>query len=314
VRRHAGIEGLAPEAFRRPVATIGFFDGMHRGHRHLIEHLRSMADRHDGEAVVVTFDTHPLAVIEGAPPRRILSTAHRLLWLERLGVDAVVVLPFDDATRRMTYERFTEDILVRRIGVRGLLLGYNSNFGWRGLGTARTVAPLAARHGFELEEAPPITLQGTPVSSRRIRDAIESGDLATAEAMLGRPPSLYGRVVRGDGRGRTLGFPTANVDPEGEILPPRGVYQVVAVIRGERYAAVANVGVRPTFEEPGDGARTPLLEVHVPGIAFDFYGEPMEVEFVRRLRDEKRFPSREALVRQIRADVASLGLGDTASG
>jgi riboflavin kinase/FMN adenylyltransferase len=306
MRRLVGLEGLAPGALRSPAVTVGVFDGMHRGHRHLIEQLRALADRIGGDAVVVTFDTHPLAVIRGGPPRQILSVAHRLLLLERHGVDATVLLPFDDAMRRTTHERFASETLVGRLGIRGLLFGYNSNFGLDGLGTAATLRPIGRRLGFLVEEAPPITLHGRPISSTRIRDAIEAGDLAGASDMLGRPYAVCGRVVRGDGRGKAIGFPTANIDPEGEILPPRGVYQAVAEIRGQRYAAVANIGLRPTFG-PSAAPPAPLLEVHVPGVAFDFYDERIEVEFVRRLRDERTFPSREALLAQIRADVASLG-------
>jgi riboflavin kinase/FMN adenylyltransferase len=309
VRRYIGRQSLEPGSFRDPVVTIGVFDGLHRGHGHVIEHLRAFADRIGGESVVVTFDTHPQAVIAGAPPRPILSVAHRLALLERMGVDAVVVLPFDEETRRTSYERFTVDILVAGLGVRGLLFGYNSNFGRDGAGTPASVAPLAERHGFEVVEAPAINLEGRPISSSRIRDAIEHGAFAEAASMLGRPHTLYGIVMKGDRRGRTLGFPTANIDVGRAILPPPGVYQVVAELRGQRYAAVANLGVRPTFTAgvPATEPPEPLLEVHVPGIDFDFYGEPMEVEFVRKIRDERKFDSREALVAQIRADVASLG-------
>ncbi|MHC5010541.1 MAG: riboflavin biosynthesis protein RibF [Planctomycetota bacterium] len=306
MRRHTGVEDLSPAGFRRPVATVGVFDGMHRGHLHVIEHLRAMADGLGGEAVVLTFDTHPRAVIQGAAPRKVLSLAHRLLLLERLGVDATVVLPFDDAFRHLDYRQFTKDILVARLGIIGLLFGYNGAFGHDAKGTAESVSPLGHAHGFEVREAPPITLHGAPISTSRIRDAIEAGELAVAAEMLGRPTALYGKVVMGDGRGRTIGFPTANLDPEGEILPPRGVYQVVATLRGERYAAVANVGLRPTFVA-GHTAPEPLLEVHIPGVDFDFYGERVEVELVRKIREERKFPSREALIRQIREDVASLG-------
>ena len=307
MRRYEGLAALQPGLAQAPVATVGVFDGMHRGHRHLIEHLIAFASRLGGESVVLTFDTHPRAVIEGQAPRSILSLPHRLLLLERLGVDATVVLPFDASIRTMSYEAFTRDVLVAGLGVRGLLLGYNGKLGHRGEGTAATLAPLGRTLGFEVEEAPPIGRRGEPISASRIRDAIEVGDLAAAEDMLGRPPALYGRVIEGDGRGRTLGFPTANVDPEGEILPPRGVYQVVATIREQHYAAVANIGVRPTFV--GAQPERPLLEVHVPGIDFSFYGERIEVELVRKLRDERAFPSREALIQQIQDDVRSLGRG-----
>ncbi len=305
MRRIDGITDLSPAAFRRPAVSIGVFDGVHRGHRHVLEELRALADKVDGEAVVVTFDTHPRAILEGGAPTPILSLHHRLLLLDRLGVDATVVLPFDVAVRDTPFERFVEDVLVRRIGVRALLFGYNTNFGKGGLGTLATVLPLAARLGFEVREAPPIAVHGRPISATRIRAAIEAGDLAEANELLGRPHSLLGTVVRGDGRGRTLGFPTANVDLEGELLPPSGVYQVVAELRRRRYAAVANIGVRPTF--PGARPQRPLLEVHVPGVDFDFYGETIEVELVRKIRDEIRFPSREALIARIREDVASLG-------
>lgn len=309
IRRYDGLASLSPDAFRAPVATIGVFDGLHRGHAHVIEHLRAFADRVGGEAVVVTFDTHPMAVIAGAPPRHILSTGHRVLLLERLGVDAVVVLPFDEAMRATSHARFVEEILVAGLGVRGLLFGYNSNFGHRGEGTPETTAPLAAAHGFEIVEAPAIHLEGTPISSSRIRDAIERGAFDEAATMLGRPHSVFGTVVRGDGRGRQLGFPTANVDLDGELTPPAGVYQVVASLRGQRRVAVANLGYRPTFDGGKDGRPpAPILEVHVPGLDEAFYGEQLEVEFVRKIRDERSFPSKEALLAQIRADVASLGL------
>lgn len=309
MRRYTGLSSINAAAFRSPVATIGVFDGLHRGHAHVIEHLRALADRLDGEAVVVTFDTHPMAVIAGAPPRHILSTEHRLLLLERMGLDAVLVLPFDEATRRTPFEDFTREVLVARIGVRALLFGYNSNFGYEGEGTPASLAPLAAKHAFEIVEAPAIQVEGAPISSSRIRDAIERGEFAAVGAMLGRPHTLYGTVVRGDGRGRQLGFPTANVDLGGEIVPPTGVYQVVAELRGQRYAAVANLGLRPTFAGGADGLPPePILEVHIPNVAFDFYGAPLEVEFVRKIREERTFPSKEALVAQIREDVSSLGM------
>lgn len=306
MRRYAGREELTPESFRRPVVTIGMFDGLHRGHRHVIEHLRAWADELDGEAVVVTFETHPMAIIAGAPPTPILSTAHRLVLLERLGMDAVVLLPFDGAMRRTDYETFTREVLIGGIGLKGLLFGYNANFGLDGAGTLATVKPLGAQLDFDVVEAPAIQVDGHPISSTRIRAAIAAGDLSQASEMLGRPFALFGTVVRGDGRGRQIGFPTANVDAGRALCPPSGVYQVVATVRGERYAALANLGNRPTIEDATPVLR-PLLEVHVPGIAFSFYDEQVEVEFVRKIRDEKKFPSVEALVEQIKRDVSTLG-------
>lgn len=311
MRRLLGLPPPASAAFRRPVVALGVFDGVHRGHRHVLETLRAFADEADGEAVVVTFSTHPRAILAGAAPTSLISLEHRLLLLERLGVDAAVVLPFDEALRDTAFEAFVADVLVARVGVRGLLFGYDTTFGRDGLGTFDAVGPLALRHGFAVRRAPPITVGGRPVSATRVRAALEAGDLAGAAALLGRPASVYGRVVRGDGRGRTLGFPTANVDTEGACLPPAGVYQAVATLRGRRWAAVVNVGVRPTFPEARPAR--PLCEVHVPGLDAQFYGEWLEVEWVRKLRDERRFPDREALVAQLHRDVASLGGGPAPS-
>lgn len=303
--RHDGLDALAPRLFDSPAVTVGMFDGMHRGHEHVIQHLGVLADRLRGDAVVVTFDTHPMAVIRGEAPRQICSTSHRVALLGRAGVEHVVVLPFNNEIRHMPYETFVREVLIERIGMRGLLFGYNSNFGYRGEGNPATVGPLAARLGFEVLEAPAITLDGKPISSSRIRDAIQAGDLDEAEHMLGRPHTVSGLVVRGDGRGRQIGFPTANVDLEGVITPPSGVYQVIVVLRGQRRVAIANLGTRPTV----DPDRTqPVLEVFIPGIDFAFYGERLNVEFVRKIRDEKKFPSVTALVAQIEKDVASLGL------
>ncbi len=305
MRVHEGLAGLVPGLWRQPAVTVGVFDGLHRGHQHVLAHLRQLAARVGGEPVVITFATHPRAVIDRAAPRQILSVRHRLHLLSRLGIAGVVLLPFDDALRTMDHERFAEQVLVQGLRARALLFGYNGSFGHGGAGTARTLAPLGARHGFLVEEAPPVAEGERPISSSRIRDAIESGDLAGAGAMLGRPVALYGTVVRGDGRGRQLGFPTANVDLEGEILPPSGVYEVAVEVGGRRHRAVANIGTRPTFTHGQPGVR-PSLEVHVPGLEADLYGQALEVELVRHLRGERRFPSREALVAQVRSDIAAV--------
>ena len=303
MRRYTGRDALTRDAFRRPAVTVGMFDGMHRGHRLVIEELQAMAAGWGGETVVVTFPVHPMAVITGAPPRRLQATEQRLERLARLGVDATVLLPFDEALRGMSYERFLTACLIGELGLRGLLFGYNSNFGHGGRGTYLTVAPLAEQHGFDLREAPPVLLDGRPISSTRIRDAIEAGALQHAADMLGRPVVLWGEVVPGEGRGRQLGFPTANVSLEAEVVPPHGVYEVILIDGAEHRRAAANWGKRPTVGEDG----TPVLEVHVPGWSGDLYGRRVGVELVRKLRDEMRFESVEALRAQIAKDVAQLG-------
>ncbi|MGE0190903.1 MAG: riboflavin biosynthesis protein RibF [Planctomycetota bacterium] len=299
-----GLEGLEAAAFRRPVVTVGTFDGLHRGHVALLEHLGRLAARMGGERLVVTFAMHPMVVIRGAPPRPLVALPRRLEGLARLGVDTALVLPFDARLRALTWQAFFDDILVHELGLSALLFGYNGNFGHGGLGTFTTVRPHAERLGVVVEEAEAVLLDGRPVSSTRIRDAIQAGDLATAERLLGHPPAVAGPVVRGDGRGRQLGFPTANVDTGNVVLPPAGVYEVRArVADGTWRRAVANLGRRPTVETAAEG--TPLqLEVHLPGFDGELYGHVLEVAFVRYLRDEQRFADLDALVAQIRKDVA----------
>ncbi len=306
MRRYDGLTDLAPSKFRRPAVTIGTFDGLHLGHVDLLNRLRELATRVGGESVVVTFATHPMAVIRGAPPRPLLSLERRLNGLAECGVDAVVVTPFDEALRTLSWASFVDEVLVARLGIAALLFGWNGNFGHGGLGTFTTVRPYAERLGILVEEAPAVVLDGRPVSSTRIRDAIEIGDLEPAARLLGRAVDVAGPVGHGDGRGRTLGFPTANVGVGDVVLPPNGVYEVRArVAGGPWWSGVANLGRRPTIEATPDGA-APRLEVHLLDYRGDLYGSTLHVEFIRRLREERRFSSVEALSAQIRRDVAEV--------
>lgn len=299
------LDSLAPTQFRRPAVTVGVFDGVHLGHQAVLSRLVSLAAERSGEALVVTFDIHPMAAIVGAPPEPLLSTSARLERLADAGVDAVVLLSFDAEMRMMPFATFVENVLVKRLGVAALLFGYNSNFGHGGLGNARTVAPLGKTFGFVVEEAPPLLLDGRPISSTRIRDAIRTGQLGEAARLLGRPASAVGRVVRGTGRGRTIGIPTANIDVGNVLLPPEGVYEVRFRVGSETMPAVANLGRRPTVETP-PALAGPTLEVHIPKFDGVLYDKEVEVEFLRRIRDERRFASLAELVSQIRRDIASI--------
>ncbi len=313
MRIYDGLDGLAPNDFRNAVVTIGMFDGLHRGHQHVLACLTAQAQQVKGESVVVSFDTHPMAVITGAPPRPILSRPLRLRLLDAHGVDATLLLAFDETMRAMSHESFVRDILVNRIGLRGLVFGYNSNFGFGGQGTPITVRPLAEKHGFTIYEAPAVDVEDRPISSTRIREAIVLGELDGAADMLGRPVSVMGAVVRGDGRGRTLGFPTANIDVGSVVLPPKGVYRVDVEIDGAehdsvaKYQAVANLGERPTFKETTTGGR-PVLEVHIPGASLDLYDRLALVTFHSKIRDEQKFASVDELRAQIERDIRSLSV------
>ncbi|MBI3722559.1 bifunctional riboflavin kinase/FAD synthetase [bacterium] len=313
-----GVEAARADIFRAPVAaTIGVFDGVHRGHRRILDALVAWAHEDGGEAVVVTFDRHPREVLVGEKPAALASLEHRLVLLARAGVDAVLVLPFDERTAATSAEDFVRDVLTGTLGAKKVLLGANHRFGHGRRGDLALLERLGPEHGFVARsvELEPADDAGHVVSSTAIREAIREGRLSDAERMLGRPVTVLGKVARGEARGRTLGFPTANLDLQHEARPPRGVYAALASIgEGEdpptagarRGLAVVTDGRRPTFHpEAGED----LLEVHLLDFhGGDLYGRLVEVSFLAKLRDEVRFSGAEALVAQIRSDVASARL------
>jgi riboflavin kinase/FMN adenylyltransferase len=305
VRVFRHLADLSPDRFRTPVVTLGVFDGIHRGHRELLARARALADGLSGELVVVTFHVHPRQLTEGRSPPMLTSVEHRVVLLGRLGVDATVVLRFDDALRTMSAERFVEEILVARIGVRGAVLGYDSHFGHNREGDVALLERLLVPRGIPVERTEPVRLDdGEIVSSSAIRDAVARSDLTRDAELLGRAPALFGVVVRGDGRGRGLGFATANLDLEGELRPPRGVYAGRVEIDGRRHMAAVNIGGRPTFYPEGGAADT--VEVHVLDFDGALYGQRLEVILLGRVRDERSFDSVDALRAQIAADVADI--------
>ncbi len=303
MRVHRGFEALAPDHFRRPVATIGVFDGIHLGHRAVIDTTRDLARELDGESVIVTFDTHPRLVVRGRAPRAITSVAHRLVLLERSGLDHAVVLPFSDEIMAMTADEFATRVFEQGMGVVGIVLGFDSRFGKGREGDVDFVRAWGKERDIVVRSAPPVLIEGRPISSSVIRDAIAAGEHDQAQALLGRPVAVYGKVVPGSGRGREIGFGTANIDLAGELSPPKGVYAAFARFKGRWKPALVNIGSRPTFEE--EGAEI-MVEVHVPGVAEQLYDEEMEVQFVQRIRDEQRFPDAAALVAQIERDCEEL--------
>jgi riboflavin kinase/FMN adenylyltransferase len=304
LRRIDGTGGLAPGRFRRPVVTLGVFDGVHRGHRAVLARTREMAARIGGEVVVLTFDVHPRAVTTGDAPPLVTSLAHRIQLLAREGVDTTVVLRFDEDLREMEAERFVDDVLVGGIGVHGVIVGHDSHFGHHRRGDFELLARQLGPRGIPVERTEPVKLRdGTVVSSSAIRSAVQRGDLDAAARMLGRTPALYGRVVRGDGRGREIGFRTANLDLEGELRPGRGVYGAAVEIDGRTYAAAVNIGGRPTFHAE---SAEDTVEVHVVGWSGDLYGRTLEVFLFGKIRDERRFDGADALRAQIAKDLADL--------
>ncbi len=286
----------------RSVVVVGVFDGVHLGHQRLLHELVEMASQLTGVPTVVTFREHPDALLRGQAPPLLVSVPHRLRLLRRAGVERVLLLDFDDALRALTAADFARTVLRDGLHTEGLLLGYDAALGRDRDGTPARMRELGKELGFAVRVATPFTVDEAPVSSTRIRSAILGGDLTAAHRLLGRWPSVLGRVVHGDGRGRGLGFATANVAPDTDVLPPGGVYAVYVLLEGESHAAVANLGVRPTFED-GGGERDARLEVHVLDFDGDVYGAVLEVCFAARLRDERRFADAAALAAQIREDV-----------
>jgi riboflavin kinase/FMN adenylyltransferase len=302
----------------RPVLTIGNFDGLHVGHRAIMRTVIGRARALGGEAVVYTFDPHPRKVLQPERAPGLLTTLEQKLeGLEELGVDVTVVEPFDTAFASVSPERFVREYVHERIGPREVYVGYDFHFGKDREGSMRLLTELGPHLGFSVTIIPEVTVNGRDVNSTRIRSLLEEGGVEEAAVLLDRPYTVRGRVVEGDRRGRTLGFPTANLAPDNEILPRPGVYAGrVRLLDGEpaerkaRHPAVANVGRRPTFRS-GDAL---LAEAHLLDFRGDLYGRRIELSFEHRLRDERRFADANALRDQIGrdADAARERLGISA--
>jgi len=289
-----------PPPRRRPsVVAIGNFDGVHLGHRAVLRELFAAAARHRARACVLTFDPAPTAVV--APERhqpRIQTTRARLAELRAAGVHVVVVEPFTPAFAAQSAEQFVNDVLLDRLDAYALVVGHDFRFGNMRAGDAASIRAIAP--SIELVEVPALRDESGPISSSRIRRAVAAGDIQQAARLLGRPFSLSGIIVHGDQRARTLGFPTANLVAEEELRPAYGVYAGHVDLRwGPPAKAVINVGVRPTV----DGEKY-MVEAHIFGFAGNLYGRPARVLLEHRLREERKFPSLDALAAQIREDAA----------
>jgi len=295
---------------RGSVVSIGVFDGVHLGHQAILAANMRLARAHALVPTVVTFRRHPRKVLSGSAPRELTTLEHRLELFGRAEIEHVLVLNFDEQLRELAAEDFLERILLQALGARRCALGVDSRFGRDRRGSPA----LLERAGLPVEIVPAVELGGAIVSSTAIRAAVERGELERAAAMLGRPVSVFGQVVHGDARGREIGFPTANLDLHHELHPPLGVYACRARRAGAgagrepgralaaSLAAVANIGVRPTVA--GESG-APVVEVHLLDFDGQLYGERLELEFVARLREERRFPDLGALRAQIARDVAA---------
>lgn len=283
--------------------ALGAFDGFHRGHRVLIDRLLSVAEERSLCSMVFTFDPHPDRILHPDKPLPMLMTkAEKEAVLDAWGVDAIHYQDFDEEFHTMAPDRFI-DFLVSKLDTRVVIAGYDYRFGYKGKGNADTLAAGCRKRGIEAVIIPPVHIDGAVVSSTRIRQALANGDIAGANHMLGYPYAIHGVVSAGRSRGRTLGFPTANitVDNTQKMLPAGGVYVTEASWEDGRYYALTNVGVNPTFEND----HIVRVETHIPRFTGELYGVKTEIRFLDRLRDEKAFDSREALIGQIQRDLVS---------
>jgi len=283
------------------VVTIGNFDGVHRGHQVLLRRAVALAERHQARSVAVTFDPHPAVLLRAdAAPPRLQTLEDRVTALAAAGLDAVLVLPFTRELASSTPAAFVAEVLAGSLAAVRVVVGTNFRFGAKAAGDVVTLLELGEQHGFTPEAVTLLEMDGRRISSSAIREHLQDGDLTWTSAALGRPYQLGGVVVRGDGRGRGIGFPTANlaIDPD-LVIPATGVYAGHALLDGSWVPAVTNVGLRPTF----DGT-TRTVETHLLDVDQDLYGRHLAFRFLHRLRSEQRFDGVEALVAQITADVA----------
>lgn len=292
-----------PADGRGAVVTIGTFDGVHRGHWEVLQEIRRRADAMGRRSVLVTFHPHPLSILrpEIAPP--LLTTPEeKKEILAESGLEYAAFLAFTRILAAYTPERFVREILVDRLRVQELVVGYDHHFGKGRMGDAETLKSLGSQMGFTVDVVAPVNSREEPISSTSIRSAISQGDVEAARAGLGRPYSVRGVVVRGDGRGRSLGFPTANLEINTggtqKLIPPPGIYAVLASLRSGTYPGALHIGPRPTFV-----GSAPTVELHLMDFDEDIYGEQVRVDFVKYLRPVQPFSSVGALVDQMSRDV-----------
>lgn len=301
------------ESDPRSVVTVGTFDGLHRGHQAIIQELKNEAQKRGAHTTAITFEPHPQLILQrpDKPPVHILTTVEeKIALLQEANLDSLVVIPFTPKFSRTSSEDFVRDILLRRIGMQAIVLGHDHGFGKNREGDIDTLTKMGQALGFEVREVPPFEIDGIAVSSTRVREALALGEIEKAAYYLGRPYSLSGTVVRGEGRGQKLGFPTANLLPthDRKLVPAEGVYAVWVereasgrkAPNAQRHPGMMNIGYRPTF---GNLART--LETHLIDFSGELYGELITIYFVARLRNEQKFASAQDLIEQLHRDKAA---------
>ncbi len=288
--------------WKNSIVALGVFDGMHLGHQAILKKISSRAREQDGTAILLSFHPHPQKIISpGDAPLLLQTTLQRVELLEKFGVDVFIRLPFDRKLSLLTPDQFGEQIL-KTVGTREIHVGDNFKFGHYRSGTFSSLKNLGEQYDFNLFRTETRDFRGRRISSTRVRKAISAGRVELAGRMLARPYEIEGMVVRGAGKGSTLGFPTANLDPANELVPPSGVYITRVTTESGIYQGATNIGYRPTIQNnPDQGAS---IETHLIGFEDNLYGQKIKISFCLRLREEKRFKSIRALTDQIEHDLA----------
>ena len=288
---------------RNPVVTVGIFDGVHPGHRFILKRLREAAQSLDGESVLVTLWPHPRTILNKVDEGfRLLNTLEEKTgMLEEEGVDHLLVIPFTKSFSRLSSCDFIREVLVEKIGIRHLVVGYNHRFGRDREGDFNKLKKCAGEYGFGIEKVPPLELDSGKISSSEIRKCLQKGDVKRANRLLGWNYAFTGEVVGGSRLGTSIGFPTANITPgkEDKLMPADGVYAVLARLKGKTCRGMLNIGSRPTVNNDPEHK---TIEVHLIDFEENIYSEQIHVQFVARLRDERKFSNIDALKQQLLAD------------
>jgi len=286
-----------------PVVTIGTFDGLHKGHQLVVDQLKELAKIMGGESVIFTFYPHPRVVTSPNEENlRLLTTKEEKISLfEKMGVDHLIIYPFNKEFAELSYSEFVGTILVEKMGTKCLVVGYDHRFGKNREGGYDYLKKCAAKYDFEVKRTDALSVEADKVSSTKIREALESGDIPKANHYLGYNFTLHGTVVSGKKLGRKLGFPTANIvaSDKYKIIPGYGVYAVLVEVEGQLLKGMLNIGMRPTFNENADNRS---IEVHIFDFSGDIYGKEITLSFINKIRDEKKFAGVESLVNQLNED------------
>lgn len=290
---------VTPGSLRRPIVTLGVFDGVHKGHQKLLALAKEWAQKNDGETVVVTFVPHPQQILKGQEPSLITSLATRLALFERFSVDTTLLIHFSPEVASIPPDVFVTKYLVGNVGMGGMVAGQNFRFGHKGQGNVSLLAKICEQHPYKIIGVDTDNLaDGTLICSTNIRKAVQNGDMPRAQAMLGRPFSLLGKVVKGEERGRTLGFPTANLQLFHTLTPKDGVYWGYSLISWQIFPALISIGTSPTF-----GDQNPAkVEVNLLNFSGDLYGKTIETYVVERIRDQQKFNNKQTLCQQMAKD------------